>query len=111
MIHIVRIEKPKELTDEVVKQKTELYKKDNTKTVWKEKYIQEALMAMSYHKCCYCECLLDEESKYMEIEHFHDKSSYPDEVVIWTIFFQAARNATRRKVHMTPKLILSSTQP
>ena len=30
MIHIVRIEKPKELTDEVVKQKTELYKKDNT---------------------------------------------------------------------------------
>ena len=50
MIHIVRIEKPKELTDEVVKQKTELYKKDNTKTVWKEKYIQEALMAMSYHK-------------------------------------------------------------
>lgn len=36
MIHIVRIEKPKELTDEVVKQKTELYKKDNTKTVWKE---------------------------------------------------------------------------
>lgn len=44
MIHINRTGKPKELTDEVVKQKTELYKKDNTKTVWKEKYIQEALM-------------------------------------------------------------------
>lgn len=111
MIHIVRIEKPKELTDDVVKQKTELYKKDNTKTVWKEKYIQDALMAMSYHKCCYCECLLDEESKYMEIEHFHDKSSYPDEVVIWDNLFQAARNATRLKEPMTPKHILSSTQP
>ena len=97
MIHIVRIEKPKELTDEVVKQKTELYKKDNTKTVWKEKYIQEALMAMSYHKCCYCECLLDEESKYMEIEHFHDKSSYPDEVVIWDNLLPSCKKCNTTK--------------
>ena len=36
MIHIVRIEKPKELTDEVVKQKTELYKKDIQKLFGKK---------------------------------------------------------------------------
>ena len=53
MIHIERTEKPEELTDDVVKQKTELYKNDHSKTVWKEKYIHDAFMSMSYNKCCY----------------------------------------------------------
>lgn len=102
MIHIERTGKPEELTDDVVKQKTELYKNDHSKTVWKEKYIYDALMAMSYNKCCYCECLLNEESKYMEIEHFHDKSSYPEEVENGKIFCQVVKNAIQQKEPMIP---------
>lgn len=97
MIHIERTRKPEELTDDVVKQKTKLYKNDHSQTVWKEKYIHDALMSMSYNKCCYCECLLNEESKYMEIEHFHDKSSYPDEVVNWENLLPSCKKCNTTK--------------
>lgn len=83
MIKLSRPERPKELTDELVARKTEQFKADKTKAVWNETYIKDALMAMSYGKCCYCECCLGEESKYMEVEHFHDKHKHPDEVVQW----------------------------
>lgn len=102
MIHIERTRKPEELTDDVVKQKTKLYKNDHSQTVWKEKYIHDALMSMSYNKCCYCECLLNEESKYMEIEHFHDKSSYPEEVVNWENLLPSCKNAIQQKEPMIP---------
>lgn len=84
MIKIQRLPAPIELTDEVVRIKTAFFKADPKKNhVWKESYIEEQLMRMSHEKCCYCECKLGEESKYMEVEHFHDKDDYPDEVVVW----------------------------
>lgn len=82
MIKINRIAHPVELTEAVVKAKTEEYK-GAEKAVWKEDYIKTALMTMSHNKCCYCECDLTVESNYMEVEHFHDKKDYPDEVVVW----------------------------
>jgi hypothetical protein len=38
---------------------------------------------MSHGKCAFSECRLVEEGKYPEVEHFHPKSLYPDEVMRW----------------------------
>ena len=82
MIQLQRPPKPIELTRAVEIALTQEFK-DTKKTVWKKPYIQKALMEMSNSKCAFCEMKLGEESKYMEVEHFHDKSTYPDEVVQW----------------------------
>lgn len=82
MIKVDRTEAPAKLTAEKVKELTEEYKitKNN---VWNQDYIKKALLDMSKNKCIFCECILGEESKYIEVEHFHPKSLYPDEVVDW----------------------------
>ena len=67
----------------VVKAKIAAFKADHNLVVWREPYIIRNLLAMSHSKCCYCECNIDEESKYMEVEHFHHKDKYEDEVVDW----------------------------
>lgn len=98
MIKIQRLPAPIELTDEVVRTKTELFKIDPQKNhVWKESYIEEQLMRMSHNKCCYCECKLGEESKYMEVEHFHDKDDYPDEVVAWDNLLPSCKTCNGNK--------------
>lgn len=56
MIHIDRGDAPSELTEDVVHSKTAAFKADPKKVVWRDKYIVEALMNMSYNKCAYCEC-------------------------------------------------------
>ena len=98
MIKIQRLPAPPELTPLVVAQKTKRYKADpEHKPVWKEPYIVSQLMRMSHNKCCYCECLLGEESKYMEVEHFHDKDNYPDEVVVWDNLLPSCKACNGRK--------------
>ncbi|NOQ64171.1 MAG: HNH endonuclease [Methyloprofundus sp.] len=82
MIQLKAVAKPTELTDEIVQQLTADYKQTD-KAVWQKGYIKDALLAMSSNKCCFCECRLGEESKYLEVEHFHPKSLYPNEVLIW----------------------------
>lgn len=82
MIKINRAEKPKKLADKE-EELANQFLKDRKKTVWDKKYIKDALYKMSYGKCCYCETKLTEEGKYMQVEHFHPKSLYPDEVVKW----------------------------
>ncbi|KHD09760.1 hypothetical protein PN36_30905 [Candidatus Thiomargarita nelsonii] len=82
MIRLQHLPKPTELTDEVEQELTARYKKDDT-SVWKKPYIIKALLKMSTNKCCYCECNITTESNYLEVEHFHPKSLYPDKVVVW----------------------------
>lgn len=82
MIKTKRTECPVELSDEVKERLTEEYKTTGN-SVWKKKYIKDNLLNMSNSKCCFCEMKLDEEGKYMQVEHFHYKSKYPDEVVDW----------------------------
>lgn len=53
------------------------------KTVWAHKEIKKFLLTLSSYKCAYCECQLGEESKYMEVEHFQDKDTYPSKVIEW----------------------------
>lgn len=57
--------------------------KGSGKSVWLHKEIKWGLLELSNKKCSYCECELNEESKYMEVEHFEDKDNNPDKVVVW----------------------------
>ena len=65
-----------------VQRLTEEYKATGN-SVWNIEVLKRALLETSYGKCAYCECDLTIESNYMEVEHFRDKSSYPEQVVNW----------------------------
>lgn len=82
MIKLTRSEKPSQLTNESIRQMTIEFKESGTH-VWRKTYIKSSLLNLSYNKCCYCECNISEESKYMEIDHFYPKDIYPDQVVEW----------------------------
>ena len=82
VIKLERSDRPNQLTDEVVKSLTDKFKTTKAR-VWDKSYIKSGLLEMSHGKCCYCEIQLTEESKYMTVDHFHHKDSYPDEVVDW----------------------------
>ena len=82
MIKLTRPEKPEELTDEVKEKLTREFK-ETKKSVWRKDYIIKALKNMSHEKCCYCEIKLGTQSRELQVEHFHYKDEYPDEVVDW----------------------------
>jgi len=106
MIRLQTVEKPAQLTDELVAELTQKYKDDGT-GVWKQKYIVEALLKMSADKCCFCETKLQEESKYMEVEHFHPKSLYPDEVISWDNLLPICKRCNDKKSnHDTKKELI-----
>ncbi|WP_270167623.1 hypothetical protein [Paenibacillus sp. SYP-B4298] len=96
MIKLTRPEKPKELTDEVVSELTKEFI-ETKKSVWKLKYIEDALLKSSHEKCCYCECKLDIESKYMEVEHYFDKSKNPDKVLEWKNLLPSCKRCNGKK--------------
>ncbi len=103
MIKLQAIAKPLQLTDEKVKQLTAEYKQSE-KAVWKKTYITHTLLLMSFDKCCFCETKLSEESKYLEVEHFHPKSLYPDEVVSWTNLLPICKRCNGKKSNHDTKL-------
>ena len=82
MIKLERTFTPAFLTPEFVKDKTDEFKNSEL-NVWNIKELKEALLKLSNGKCAYCECALNEESKYMEVEHFEDKKHNPDLVLEW----------------------------
>ncbi|MDA1782494.1 hypothetical protein AVT_11230 [Bacillus tropicus] len=96
MIKINKVSCPTELNDEVRQQLTDTYIQSGT-SVWKQKYIVEALLDSSHSKCCYCECNVSEESKYMEVEHFMDKNHYPDKVVEWDNLLPSCKRCNGNK--------------
>lgn len=82
MIKLQRNYTPTILSPSFVKLKTDEFKKNGT-NVWNIPELKEALLDIGNGKCCYCECDIKEESKYMEVEHFQDKNTYPDLVLHW----------------------------
>lgn len=82
MIKLNRPNKPSKLTPKVEKQLIDEYKKTE-KPVWKKDFITVPLLKMSHNKCCYCETILGVQARPMQVEHYHCKSLYPDEVVKW----------------------------
>lgn len=83
MIPLQQPPKPDYLTDEKVQELTNQYQLDAKNTVWNKPAIKEPLLKSSNKKCAYCECILQETDSYCQIEHFHPKSLYPQEVVVW----------------------------
>ena len=82
MIKLSLPEKPRKLEENENVLKAE-FRADPNKCVWKKDYITTPLLEMTHGKCAYSETKLNEESKYMEVEHFKHKSQYPEEVVTW----------------------------
>ncbi|WP_411347072.1 hypothetical protein [Paenibacillus sp. WLX2291] len=82
MIKIAKTSQPVELTKSIIKSLTKQFK-STKKAVWKKQFIEDALLESSHSKCSYCECKLNTESKYMEVEHFRDKFHHPNLVVVW----------------------------
>lgn len=100
MIHLSRIDKPKKLAlNEAELTKTYF---ETGKRVWNQTYIKEALITMSNGKCCYCECNITTESKYLEVEHFLPKKTYPDLVVEWTNLLPSCKRCNGNKGNHDP---------
>jgi HNH endonuclease len=97
MIKIRRIAPPDELTTEVVEGLTKDFLQDNGKAVWNQTYIRRALLLMSHGKCVYCETRIDEESKYMEVDHFYSKGRYPGQVLQWDNLLPSCKRCNTNK--------------
>lgn len=82
MIKLERCPRPVELTRELQVQLTDKFKSSG-KPVWNLDFIKVSLLGFSNNKCCYCEANIKEESKYLEVDHFHHKDVYKDEVLEW----------------------------
>lgn len=102
MIHINRVSRPEELTDGKVQELTQRYKV-NKKSVWNKEYIKRTLLEMTHNKCCYCEAPLNEQGAYMEVEHFHPKALYPDEVLSWNNLLPVCKTCNVNKSNFDTK--------
>ena len=96
MIKLERCGKPKELTEALEDELTQTYK-ETGKSVWDKSYIKKALLQFSHNKCCYCEAIIKEESKFMEVDHFYCKSLYPDKVVEWANLLPSCKKCNGQK--------------
>jgi uncharacterized protein (TIGR02646 family) len=96
MIKLTRANKPFELTSSEQKTLTDEFKRSGA-SVWRKEYITNALLSYSNNKCAYCECDITEESKYLEVEHFHHKDDYPDEVVEWNNLLPSCKKCNGTK--------------
>jgi len=96
MIKLTLTEKPAQLTDELVAELTEEFKKTG-KAVWNRKFIREAVCNSSYGKCCFSEIKLNQESKYLEVEHFYPKEKYKDEVLLWGSLLPSCKKVNTTK--------------
>ena len=105
MIPLQRAPKPDYLTDEKVQELTNQYQLNTKNIVWKSLEIKEPLLESSNKKCAYCECILQEKDSYSQIEHFHPKSLYPQEVVLWDNLLPACGRCNAHKGdHNTVKI-------
>lgn len=97
MIKIERINAPEQLTEQLREKLTEEFKKDKKSAVYNKPFIREQLLKMSSSKCCYCEELIGEGCSEMHVEHYHDKGSYPDEVVKWNNLLPSCSRCNKKK--------------
>lgn len=96
MIKLEKIFPPPELDERTVKELTiEFIQKGAP--VWNKEFIKEKLLEMSHGKCCYCECYIKEECKYLEVEHFLCKKKYKDDVVKWENLLPACKRCNSKK--------------
>ncbi|MCB0722851.1 MAG: hypothetical protein KDC42_11145 [Ignavibacteriae bacterium] len=96
MIKLQLSEKPSELTPGKEKELIDKYNRDGS-DVWNKKFIRRAVLEFSLYKCCYSECMLEEESKYMEVDHFFPKKYFPEKIIEWGNLLPSSKkcNATK----------------
>jgi uncharacterized protein (TIGR02646 family) len=76
--------KPSRLTDDLQAELTQEFINHPEKAVWNMTWLKEAVFNKAFGKCCYSDIMLNEESKYMEIDHFYPKSNYAEFVLEWS---------------------------
>lgn len=103
MIKLDRTPKPVELTTELQVTLTAEFKSTG-KSVWNIDFIKKGLLHFSNDKCCYCEANIKEESKYLEVEHFHHKEAYKDEVLEWENLLPSCKKCNGTKNDHDTKL-------
>jgi len=103
MIKLDRTPKPVELTTALQVALTDEFKLTG-KSVWNIDFIKKGLLGFSYEKCCYCETNINEESKYLEVEHFHHKDTYKDEVLEWDNLLPSCKKCNGTKNDHDTKL-------
>lgn len=103
MIKLDRTPRPVELTTELQVTLTDEFKSTG-KSVWNVDYIKKGLLGFSNDKCCYCEANINEESKYLEVEHFHHKDTYKDEVLEWENLLPSCKKCNGTKNDHDTKL-------
>lgn len=103
MIKLDRTPKPVELTAGLQVALTDEFKLTG-KSVWNVDFIKKALLGFSNDKCCYCEANINEESKYLEVEHFHHKDTYKDEVLEWENLLPSCKKCNGTKNDHDTKL-------
>ena len=103
MIKLDRTPKPVELTEELQVALTDEFKSTG-KSVWNIEFIKKGLLGFSNNKCCYCEANINEESKYLEVEHFHHKDTYKDEVLEWENLLPSCKKCNGTKNDHDTKL-------
>lgn len=96
MIKLTRAAKPEYLSDAKVAELTAEFK-DKKSSVWNNDNIKSPLLLSSHNKCAYCECNLQKESNYLEVEHFEDKHHNPDKVVLWENLLPACKKCNGAK--------------
>ncbi|TCP99122.1 uncharacterized protein (TIGR02646 family) [Sphingomonas sp. PP-F2F-A104-K0414] len=96
MIQLSRPASPPELDEPTVTALTTEFVNTGT-SVWNTPSIRSGLLNSSNSKCAFCETKLDEESKYMEVEHFRCKRDFPDMVVDWDNLLPACKRCNVRK--------------
>lgn len=109
MIKLIRGDCPAELTDEVKKALTDLYKQNKEKDVWNSPKIKQplkkALVDISHGKCVFCECMLGIESKDITIDHFKPKAHNEEIVVEWNNLLPACLRCNREKSDYDGRII------
>lgn len=108
MIKLNRNFTPLCLAPDIVSNLTSKFKIDGA-NVWNISELKKDLLKTSNGKCAYCECKVDEESKYMEVEHFEDKHSNPDKVVDWDNLLPSCKrcNASKGSHNVTVEPIVN----
>lgn len=96
MIKLERSEAPEKLTADFIREGVRQFK-ETKKSVWNVSWLKEALLNQSHRKCAYCEGKLGEKSEYMEVEHFKDKSDYPDDVLTWDNLLPSCKHCNGHK--------------
>ena len=102
MIKLTLPPRPAFLTDAFVNRQTEKYKADNSVRVWDIKALKEALLTASHNKCSFSEVILNQEGKYMQVEHFYPKSKYPEKVLEWGNLLPCLNLCNSRKRDLDP---------